>query len=51
MAKKRSLPSVAKAKQILEEGKIGGKSITPAQRGLFGLIAQGKRPTRLKKRK
>ena len=31
----------AKAKKILKDGKIGGKKITPRQRGLFGSIAGG----------
>lgn len=43
----------AKAKKILREDKptLRGKRITKAQRGLLGVIASGKTPTRLKKRK
>lgn len=37
-----------KAKTILTEGSIGGKKLTKAQRGLFGLISQGIKPTRLR---
>lgn len=37
-----------KAKTILREGKIGGKSITRKQKGFFGLIAGGGAPTRTK---
>jgi len=40
--------SKEKAKQILREGEIGGKAITEKQEGLFGLIAGGGKPTRLK---
>ena len=40
-----------KAKKILKDKKVRGKKLTKKQRGLFGLIAGGKRPTRLKRRK
>ena len=36
-----------KAKKILHEGVARGRMITPKQRGLFGIIASGKRPTRM----
>lgn len=32
-----------KARTILSEGKIGGRPLTPEQRGFFGLLASGKR--------
>ena len=34
--------SRAKAEKILEDGTIGGKTITPKQRGMFASIASGK---------
>jgi hypothetical protein len=42
----------AKAKKILSEKKptLQGQPISEAQRGLLGLIAGGKKPTRLKVR-
>ena len=41
----------AKAKKILRDKRIRGKKLTKKQRGLFGLIAGGKRPTRLKRKR
>jgi hypothetical protein len=41
-------PTKSKAKKMLHEGTIGGKKITKKQRGLFGLIASGKKPTKRK---
>ena len=38
-----------KVKTMLKENKAKGKKLTKAQKGLFGLIAGGKKP--LKKRK
>ena len=49
MAKKRC--SVAKAKKILTDGKVRGKRLTKPQKRYFGLIAGGKKPTRVKKGK
>lgn len=40
--------SAKKAKEILRHGEVHGKALTKRQRGLFGLIAGGGRPTRLK---
>lgn len=40
--------SKEKARLILHEGEVHGRSLTERQRGLFGLIASGKRPTRMK---
>ena len=50
MAKKKKLTK-AKAKIILREGKIRGKKLTRKQKGFFGLIASGKKATRLRKKK
>lgn len=41
--------SKAKAKEILRDGEIGGKPLTEAQKGFFGVIASGKKPTRAKR--
>lgn len=40
-----------KAKKMLRHGKVRGKRLTKKQKGLFGLIAGGKKPTRLKRRR
>ena len=37
-----------KAAIMLEEGTVHGQPLTSKQRGLFGIIASGKRPTRVK---
>lgn len=52
-AKRKSPFSQAKAKKVLREKKpaLRGKAITKKQRGLLGVIASGKKPTRLKRRK
>ncbi len=42
--------SRAKAKKILREGVARGRKLSPKQKGLFGLIAGGGTPTRLRKR-
>lgn len=36
--------SKSKAREILQDGTVRGKALTEAQRGLFGLIASGRRP-------
>jgi hypothetical protein len=41
-------PTKRKAKKILKHGEVRGKALTKKQRGLFGLIAGGKRPSRKK---
>jgi len=43
-------PSRAKAGKILSDKEVRGKPLTEKQRGLFGLIASGKRPTKLRDR-
>lgn len=43
--------SMEKAKKILSDGTINGKPITEKQRGLFGVIAGGGKPTRMKGKK
>jgi len=35
--------SQSKAKEILKDGSIRGKSITTKQRGLFGAVARGQK--------
>lgn len=44
-----NFPSAAKARTMLHEGQANGKPLTKAQRGLFGLIASGKRPSKTRK--
>lgn len=51
MAKKRSLPSKAKAREILRDGTVHGKPLTKAQRGLMGLLAGGGKPNKLRKKR
>jgi len=45
MAKKtvKKGPTRAKAKEMLKDGKIGGKKITPKQKRYFGWVAGGKK--------
>lgn len=43
--------SKEKAKEILRHGEVRGEPLTPKQKGLFGLIAGGKKPTRIGKKK
>jgi hypothetical protein len=38
----------AKAKQILKDGTANGKKLTKKQKGYFGVIAGGKKPTKKK---
>lgn len=38
-----------KAKKILKHGEVRGHALSKKQKGLFGLIAGGKKPTRLSK--
>ena len=42
--------SKAKAAEMLRHGEVNGKPLTEKQKGLFGLIASGKKPTRMKER-
>jgi hypothetical protein len=39
-----NMPTQEKAKTMLHEGSVRGKPLTKGQRGLFGIIASGKRP-------
>lgn len=39
-----NMPTQEKAKKMLHEGTANGKPLSKAQRGLFGVIASGKRP-------
>lgn len=41
--------SRGKAKEMLRHGKVHGKPLTKKQKGLFGVIAGGDKPTRAKK--
>jgi len=50
MAKHGKHLSQAKAKEILRHGEVRGHSLTKKQKGLMGVIAGGKKPTRLKKK-
>lgn len=43
--------SKAKARKMLHEGRARGHKITSRQRRFFGLIASGKRPTRVRSKK
>jgi hypothetical protein len=47
--KKRALPTQGKAKEILKDGTVRGKPITTKQRGLFGIIVAGRKPTKIAK--
>jgi hypothetical protein len=47
MAKKH-LPTVSKAKTILEEGEARGHKLSKKQKGFFGLIAGGGTPSKSK---
>ena len=41
------LPSVSKAKTILEDGEVKGNPLTKKQKGLFGMIAGGGTPKKM----
>ena len=41
-------PSKHKAKEMLKHGEVGGKKLSKKQKGLFGVIASGKKPTRMR---
>jgi len=45
----RTYPTQEKAKEILRHGEVGGRALTSRQKGFFGVIAGGRRPTRVKK--
>jgi len=40
----KHLPTKTKAKKILKDGKVRNKSLTKKQKGLFGVIASGRKP-------
>ena len=44
-----NFPSQEKAKKMLHEGMANGQPLSKAQRGLFGLIASGRKPTKTRK--
>jgi hypothetical protein len=41
--------AASKARQILRHDDVRGRPLTERQRGLFGLIAGGRKPTRVKR--
>lgn len=43
------MPSIHKAKEMLGHGEVRGKALSKKQKGLFGLIAGGKKPSKMKK--
>ena len=47
MARRKGLPSPAKAQKILHDNEVRGHPLTKKQRGLFGVLASGKAPTKL----
>jgi hypothetical protein len=49
--KKKHKLTIAKAKLILEEGKIRGKKLTAKQKRFFGWVAGGRKPRSRKKRR
>lgn len=44
-----NFPSQEKAKKMLHEGRANGRPLSTKQKHLFGMIAGGKRPTKVKK--
>jgi len=40
-----------KAAEMLHDGTVHGKPLTSKQRGLFALVASGKRPTRMRRKR
>lgn len=49
MAKHDHMPSSKKAKMMMKEGSIKGHPMTEKQKGLFGLIAGGGKPSKMSK--
>ena len=47
MARRKGLPSREKAKKVLHDKEVRGHPLTAKQRGLFGILASGKAPTKL----
>ena len=41
-------PSMGKAKEMLRHGEVGGQPLSQKQKGLFGLIAGGGKPSKKK---
>lgn len=48
--RRKHLPSKAKAGEMLEHGTVHGKPLTKKQKGLFGMIRGGKKPTKMRRR-
>ena len=49
--RKRGFPSKHKAGEMLKHGEVHGKALTEGQKGLFGLIRGGGKPTRMKRKR
>jgi hypothetical protein len=49
--RRRGLPTKAKAKKMLSHGEVKGKPLTSAQKGMFGIIAGGRTPTKVRRLK
>jgi hypothetical protein len=48
--RRRGLPTRSKARKILRDKTVRGKSLTKPQKGFFGVIAGGGTPRRRRKR-
>lgn len=48
---RRKLPSQRKAKEIAQHGEVRGKPLTKRQRGFFGLLAGGEKPSKMRPRR
>lgn len=49
MSKRRRMPTMMKAKEMLRHGEVRGMSLSEKQKGLFGMLAAGKKPKKMKK--
>ncbi|MEK6830169.1 MAG: hypothetical protein AABY15_08700 [Nanoarchaeota archaeon] len=49
--RKARVVSKEKAKEIMRHGEVKGHALSEKQKGLFGMIAGGGTPTRLKKKR
>lgn len=48
---RKSLPSKGKAKEMLRHGEVGGDPLSKKQKGLFGMLAGGGLPSRMRGRR
>ena len=46
----KKLPSQKKSRKILKHGSVRGRKLTKAQKGLFGVIAGGKKPLKARRK-